>query len=234
MSLASAAFDLSRFHRDGFCHIESFVSGSELTSLQQELSRLCATPSLMVPREGSEHFFQKYQSTSYCYVDRHDHVPTLAALIDAPRTRALGAELFPEGGLFQTSLVQHHRAGEGQAIPWHQDIDAEQIGAGKMFNFLIYPFDLDLESGVLFLVPGSHGNRRLPLGDPHGDLPGQQAVFAKAGDLVVADCTLFHKVNHNHSQRDRTSVNLRFRHKDLAPKQASVGIYRNGRVNYAG
>jgi ectoine hydroxylase-related dioxygenase (phytanoyl-CoA dioxygenase family) len=65
-------------------------------------------------------------------------------------------------------------------------------------------------------------------------LPGQVAVCARAGDLVVTDCTLFHKVNHNHSGRDRMSVNLRFRHQDVNLKQASVGIYRNGRVNYAG
>jgi ectoine hydroxylase-related dioxygenase (phytanoyl-CoA dioxygenase family) len=225
---------MPRFQAQGFLHVPGFVQGAELETLQRELKSLIADKALMVPREGSEHFFKKYQSTSYCYVDRHEHAPTLAALIKAPRTRAIVEALLPAGGEFHASLVQYHKASEGQAIPWHQDIDAELLGAGMMFNFLLYPFDLDLESGALFVVPGSHGSTRLPLGEPHGELPGQRHLCPKAGDLVVADCTLFHKVNHNHSGRDRMSVNLRFRHKDLNLKQASVGIYRNGRVNYAG
>lgn len=229
-----AAFDTARLQVQGFLHLPAFVAGAELKTLQRELEALIADKALMVPREGSEHFFKKYQSTSYCYVDRHAHAPALAALLEAPRTRALVDALLPDGGVFHASLVQYHKAGEGQAIPWHQDIDAEQLGAGQMYNFLLYPYDLDLESGALFVVPGSHGRTRLPLGEPHGDLPGQTHLCPKAGDLVVTDCTLYHKVNHNHSGRDRMSVNLRFRRQDLAPKQASVGIYRNGRVNYAG
>lgn len=218
----------------GFLHIPSFVQGAELESLQRELMELIDNKSLMVPREGSEHFFKKYQSTSYCYVNRHEHAPTLAALIHHPHTRLILRELLPDGDVFHASLVQYHKAGEGQAIPWHQDIDAELVGAGQMFNFLLYPFGVDLESGALFVVSGSHGNKRLPLGEPHGDLPGQSYLCPRAGDLVITDCTLFHKVNHNNSMRDRMSVNLRFRDKRLDQKQTSVGIYRNGRVNYAG
>jgi ectoine hydroxylase-related dioxygenase (phytanoyl-CoA dioxygenase family) len=234
MENMNVAFDPALFHSQGFMQLPGFVHGAELQALQHELASLIEDRSLMVPREGSEHFFQKYQSTSYCYVDRHAHAPTLAALIDAPRTRAIVTALLPEHGVFHASLVQHHKAAEGQAIPWHQDIDAEQLGAGMMLNFLIYPHDLDLESGALYVVPGSHGRTRLPFGEPHGELVGQIALCPKAGDVVVTDCTLFHKVNHNHSGRDRMSVNLRFRHRDLGLKQASVGIYRNGRVNYAG
>lgn len=234
MDNARVGFDTSLFRAQGFLHLPSFVEGAELAALQRELGALVADKQLMVPREGSEHFFQKYQSTSYCYVDQHEHAPTLAALIDAPRTRAIVAELLPGTGVFHSSLVQYHAAGEGQAIPWHQDIDAETLGPGMMFNFILYPFDLDLESGAIFVVPGSHGTTRLPWGEPHGELPGQLPLCPRAGGLVVTDCTLFHKVNHNHSPRDRISVNVRFRHKDLNLKQASVGIYRNGRVNYAG
>jgi 6-phospho-beta-glucosidase len=218
----------------GYVHVPGFVTGERLRSLQRELRELVSDASLMVPREGAEHFFQKYQSTSYCYVDRHQHAPTLAALLDSAELRALVTQLLGEDGVFHASLVQYHRAGEGQAIPWHQDIDAEALGAGKMFNFLLYPFDIDLESGALVVVPGSQGSTRLPLGEPHGALPGEVSMCPRAGDLVITDCTLFHKVNHNHSGRDRMSVNLRFRNRELNLKQASVGIYRNGRVNYAG
>jgi ectoine hydroxylase-related dioxygenase (phytanoyl-CoA dioxygenase family) len=227
-------FDKSLFMNQGFLHVPSFVKGVELESLQRELRALVAQESLMVPREGAEHFFKKYQSTSYCYVDRHEYVPTLGALLMAPRLRAIVRELLPKGAVFHASLVQYHKAGEGQAIPWHQDIDAEAVGAGRMFNFILYPFGVDRDSGALFVVPGSHGSTRLPLGEPHGDLPGQMELCPRAGDLIVTDCTLFHKVNHNHSPRDRMSVNLRFRDEELDRKQTQVGIYRNGRVNYGG
>lgn len=227
-------FDKSRFQAQGYIHLPSFVHGAELEALQAEVLALISNKALMVPREGSEHFFKKYQSTSYCYVDRHEQVPTLAALIDHPRLRHIVRELLPEEGLFHASLVQYHKAGEGQAIPWHQDIDPETVGAGQMFNFLLYPFDTSLESGALHVVEGSHGNKRLPSGEPHGDLPGQKHLCPKAGDLVITDCTLFHKVNHNTSGRDRVSINMRFRNGALDRKQTSVGIYRNGRVNYAG
>jgi 6-phospho-beta-glucosidase len=230
----STPISIAGLAAQGYLHIPGFLSRDRVGSLQRELRSLVADESLMVPRKGAEHFFEKYQSTSYCYVDRHAHAPTLAALLESAELGALVTLLLGDAGIFHTSLVQYHRAGEGQAIPWHQDIDAEALGAGKMFNFLIYPYDIDLDSGALFVVPGSQGSTRLPFGEPHGELPGQVAVFPKAGDLVITDCTLFHKVNHNHSGRDRMSVNLRFRHRELNLKQASVGIYRNGRVNYAG
>ncbi|WDE04626.1 phytanoyl-CoA dioxygenase family protein [Thalassomonas viridans] len=227
-------FDKEGLLTNGVLHIPSFFKGEQLSAIQSELSQLLQDESKMVERKGAEHFFKKYQSTSYCFVDQLADFPTLNTLSGNVLIRAILDGLFPEGSKLKQTLVQHNKAGEGQAIPWHQDVHFEQVAAGKMYNFLIYPFDVTEESGALHYVPGSHLQGRLPVGNPHDPLSGQLLLAPKAGDLVIGDCLLFHKVNHNFSDRDRVSINLRFRSSEVAPEDTEIGVYRNGQVNYAG
>lgn len=227
-------FDQPALLEQGVLHIPSFFKGEHLLAIQDEILQMVDDKTKMVEREGSEHFFQKYQSTSYCFVNQHHHYPTLKALETNVLLQAILESLFPEGFNLQQSLVQHNKAGEGQAIPWHQDVHFEQVAPGKMFNFLIYPFDTTLESGALYYVPKSHKQGRLPKGDPHDPLSGETPIAPKAGDLIIGDCRLFHKVNHNHSERDRISINMRFHSTDVRPEDTNIGVYRNGQVNYAG
>ena len=227
-------FDKNRLFNDGLLHIPSFFKGEHLQAIQDEIMQMINDQSRMVPREGSEHFFQKYQSTSYCFVNQHVHYPTLKALEMNVLIDAILRGIFPEGFQLQQSLVQHNKAGEGQAIPWHQDVHFEKVAPSKMFNFLLYPFDTTLESGALHFVVGSHKQGRLPKGEPHESLSGEQAIAPKAGDLIIGDCRLFHKVNHNYSDQDRLSINMRFHSSEVAVEDTNVGVYRNGQVNYAG
>ena len=227
-------FDKEALLTKGVLHIPSFFKGELLSAIQSELSQLLQDESKMVERKGAEHFFKKYQSTSYCFVDQLADFPALNALSGNVLIQAILDSLFPEGSKLKQTLVQHNKAGEGQAIPWHQDVHFEQVAPGKMYNFLIYPFDVTEESGALHYVPGSHLQGRLPVGNPHDPLSGQLLLAPKAGDLVIGDCLLFHKVNHNFSGRDRVSINLRFRSSEVAPEDTEIGVYRNGQVNYAG
>jgi len=227
-------FDKEALLTKGVLHIPSFFKGEQLSAIQSELSQLLQDESKMVERKGAEHFFKKYQSTSYCFVDQLADFPALNALSGNVLIQAILDSLFPEGSKLKQTLVQHNKAGEGQAIPWHQDVHFEQVAPGKMYNFLIYPFDVTEESGALHYVPGSHLQGRLPVGNPHDPLSGQLLLAPKAGDLVIGDCLLFHKVNHNFSGRDRVSINLRFRSSEVAPEDTEIGVYRNGQVNYAG
>lgn len=227
-------FDQDQLLDTGILHIPSFFKAQALVAIQDETQQMISDKTKMIAREGSEHFFQKYQSTSYCFVDQHRHYPTLKGLETHVLLNAILNSVFPEGFKLQQSLVQHNKAGEGQAIPWHQDVHFERVSPGKMFNFLIYPFDTYLESGALFYVPGSHKQGRLPKGNPHDPLSGEQSIAPKAGDLIIGDCRLFHKVNHNYSEQDRVSINMRFHSTDVRPEDTQIGVYRNGQVNYAG
>lgn len=227
-------FDKNRLLKEGILHIPSFFKGDRLEAIQSEINLLINDHSKMVDREGSEHFFQKYQSTSYCFINQLEAFKTLRSLPTNVLIQSILGSLFKEGSELQQTLVQHNKAGEGQAIPWHQDVHFEQVDSSKMYNFLIYPFDVSEESGAFHYVVGSHLQGRLPKGNPHDPLPGQTSLALKAGDLVIGDCLLFHKVNHNYSPQDRVSINLRFHSRDVLPEHTQVGVYRNGQVNYAG
>jgi ectoine hydroxylase-related dioxygenase (phytanoyl-CoA dioxygenase family) len=227
-------FNKNKLLKEGVLHIPSFFKGEQLQRMQKDLRELVNDQNKMVEREGSEHFFKKYQSTSYCFVNQFESYPTLNRLPQNPLIESILGDLFAEGHDLLLTLVQHNIAGEGQAIPWHQDVHFDQVNAGQMYNVLIYPFDCSEESGALHYVPGSHTFGRLTKGEPHDDLPGQLSVAPKAGDLILCDCRVFHKVNHNHSNNDRVSINLRFRSKYVADENTKIGVYRNGQVNYAG
>lgn len=227
-------YDKKRLLTEGLLHIPSFFKGEQLSAIQSEISQLIEDQSKMVAREGSEHFFKKYQSTSYCFVNQLESFCALNTLPKNVLINAILSRLFKEGRELKQTLVQHNKAGEGQAIPWHQDVHFEQVDPCKMYNFLIYPFDVTEESGALHYVVGSHLQGRLPKGNPHDPLPGESFIVPKAGDLIIGDCRLFHKVNHNYSSQDRVSINLRFHSSLVATEDTEIGVYRNGQVNYAG
>jgi ectoine hydroxylase-related dioxygenase (phytanoyl-CoA dioxygenase family) len=219
---------------EGLLHIPSFFKGEQLNAIQSDTNQLIEDRSKMVTREGSEHFFKKYQSTSNCFVNQHESFSALNSLPQNVLLRAILHRLFKEGYELKLTLVQHNKAGEGQAIPWHQDVHFEQVKPCKMYNFLIYPFDVTKDSGALHFVAGSHLQGRLPTGNPHAPLSGESFIVPKAGDLIIGDCRLFHKVNHNYSSQDRVSINLRFHSHLVAAEDTEIGVYRNGQVNYAG
>jgi ectoine hydroxylase-related dioxygenase (phytanoyl-CoA dioxygenase family) len=232
--MARFLFDRKKFNEEGVVHIPAFFKGEFLAGIQANINTLINDKSKMVDRSNSEHFFKKYQSTSYCFVNKLEEFNYLAKLAGDPLLKLLLQEIFPEGHEFHISLVQHNKSNEGQAIPWHQDVHHEKVTAGKMYNFLIYPFDIDAESGALHYVPGSHVGGRLPVGEPHDPIPGSVKIAPKAGDLIICDCLTFHRVNHNQTNKDRTSINIRFRSALLDPSLTTIGVYRNGQVNYAG
>lgn len=227
-------FNRKEFNEVGVVHLPAFFKGDFLAGMQDDILELIGDKTKMVDRSDSEHFFKKYQSTSYCFVNKLGEFNYLARLAGDPLLKLLLQEIFPEGHEFHLSLVQHNKANEGQAIPWHQDVHHEKVKPGRMYNFLIYPFNIEAESGALHYVPGSHMGGRLPLGEPHDPIPGSVQIIPKAGDLVICDCLTFHRVNHNATNKDRVSINIRFRSASLDPSLTTIGVYRNGQVNYAG
>lgn len=231
---AKFIFNKKKLLEQGMLHLPSFFKGGFLQDMQKDVQKLIDDKAKMVPRDDSAHFFRKYQSTSYSFVNQTDDFSCLKHLANNPILKTVLCDVFPEGHALQLSLVQHNKAGKGQAIPWHQDVHHDQVNCGMIYNFLLYPFDTFEESGAFHYVPGSQKMGRLPKGEPHDPLSGQTFLTPKAGDLVIGDCLLFHRVNHNRSDRDRISINLRFRASCLNPELTQIGVYRNGQVNYSG
>jgi 4-aminobutyrate aminotransferase-like enzyme len=156
----------------------------------------------------------------------------LRRLAEGPRLAALANCLFSRGAAFHMSLIQLSERGSGQGTAWHQDVDPENH-TGALYNFLIYPEDLTIETGPLVYVPGSHLRGLLPPGDHYAHLEGQRTLLARAGDLAIVHGTLFHSVPRNQTQRRRFSINFRFRDATVPGETMSVGVYRNGRFDYA-
>lgn len=213
----------------GLLHLPGFFSAAECQLLVHEAQQVMSDASLMSPRD--EQFYARYGADNATFVNRHDRGEFLASLAHGPRLGALAMQLFPEGGAFHMSLVQLSEAGRGQGISWHQDVDPDQH-TGALYNFLVYPEALTLESGPLVYVPASHARGVLPPGGHYEEIAGQRALVAGAGDLVIAHATLFHCVPRNQTGRRRFSLNFRFRDARIPGSAMTVGVYRNGKFDY--
>lgn len=213
----------------GALHLPAFFSPAESQRLVEEAQVIMSQPALMSPRDES--FYARYGADNATFVNQHAHGALLGSLVEGPRLASLASSLFPQGAAFHMSLVQLSEPGRRQGISWHQDVDPSQH-EGALYNFLIYPEDLTLESGPLVYVPGSHRAGRLPPGDHYGALPGQRELVARAGDLAIVHGTLFHCVPRNQTGRRRFSINLRFRDARVRADQMTVGVYRNGKFDY--
>jgi len=87
----------------------------------------------------------------------------------------------------------------------HQDIEPS-LGAGQFYNFIFYPFSTSKASGGIKLVPFSHIQNNLTLGEPYGSLEDEIELFPEAGDLLIVDGCCFHSVPKNTSNEDRYSI----------------------------
>lgn len=222
--------ELAQLSHQGVLHLPAFFSAAECRQLVHEAERVMADPALMSPRD--EAFYARYGADNATFVNQHDRGELLSDLARGARLSQLAAQLFPAGAAFHMSLLQLSEPGRGQGVSWHQDVDPE-AHSGALFNFLIYPEDLTVETGPLVYVPRSHRRGVLPPGGHYDEIEGQRAVVAGAGDLVIVHATLFHCVPRNQTARRRFSLNFRFRDARVPAEAMSVGVYRNGKFDYA-
>lgn len=225
-----AVEQLETLSREGYLHLPAFFSAAHCEALLSETAAIMSEPMLESPRD--EVFYARYGSDNVTFVDKHGHGALLGELADGPRLRSLAEAILPAGATFHMSLLQLSEPGRRQGIAWHQDVDPA-VHPGALYNFLIYPEALTSDNGPLLVVPGTHDGRALPAGDPYGPLPGQRALVAGAGDLVIVHGTLFHCVPRNQTQRRRFSLNFRFRDRRVDAGAMTVGVYRNGKFDYS-
>jgi 4-aminobutyrate aminotransferase-like enzyme len=228
-------FPLSREALDhlalqGSLHLPGFFSTAECQQLVHEAQQVMGDASLMSPRD--EEFYARYGADNATFVNQHDHGELLRSLARGPRLTELAGQLFAGGAAFHMSLVQLSEPGRGQGVSWHQDVDPA-LHAGALYNFLVYPEALTAETGPLVYVPGSHRRGALPPGGHYDEIEGQRALIAGAGDLVIVHATLFHCVPRNRTARRRFSLNFRFRDARVPAAAMTVGVYRNGKFDYA-
>ncbi|MBM3344482.1 MAG: phytanoyl-CoA dioxygenase family protein, partial [Betaproteobacteria bacterium] len=147
-------------------------------------------------------------------VDQH---PLLWAFAQDPAVVDLTADLLGPNVRFHSSKLNFNWSGGGDAVQWHQDIQAWPHTSFSVLTFGVYLEDTSAEQGPLTALPGTH---RGPLFEQYDDsgrwtgalsardtaaLPTGRAVdmCGPAGTVVLLDCRVVHGSAINHSPRLR-------------------------------
>lgn len=147
-------------------------------------------------------------------VDQH---PELWAFAQDPAVVDLVADVLGPDLRFHSSKLNFKWSDGGDAVQWHQDIQAWPHTSFSVLTFGVYLDDTSAEQGPLTALPGTH---RGPLFDQFDDsgrwtgavsardvatLPTDRAVdlCGPAGTVVLIDCRVVHGSAVNHSSRLR-------------------------------
>ena len=148
-----------------------------------------------------------------------------ADMAEGPALHGVTSAVLGDGWRPGGALVMFNLPG-GRGQSWHQDCPAGEDAEWNL-NRLIYPWDADDEAGALLAVPGSHRRGRIPGGEPHGHLAGEERFTPRAGTLVLLHGRCWHRVTGNRTARPRISLNFRAYPAACQGDPTAIGIYRN-------
>ena len=169
------------FAENGYLHLPGILTGEELTHIQSEFDRVWD-----LPGQNNQHKLLQHE--------------TFIALIEQPAILAWHRRVFHD----QLQLLQYDflRQVPGSTFPdrvWHRDF----VFPGDnplTINTILYLDDMDEERGPTYVVPNTHRGERQPPGDKRCEpLPGEVAMFAKAGDAAVINSAIWHSGSRNKS-----------------------------------
>lgn len=133
-----------------------------------------------------------------------------------------------------TAQLTFKMRGHTQAFAWHQDNGYGELDPYNAVTCLTALEDNDLETGCLWIVPGSHKQGQIQPGLSAAEKKSQKAIDIKvdeskavpmplkAGDSLIFSCWMLHKSEGNHSkERDRRVLFLRYADAD------AVEVYAN-------
>ena len=124
-----------------------------------------------------------------------------------------------------TSQLTFKMHGDTKTFEWHQDNSYGELDPYNAITFLIALDDVNENNGCLWLIPGSHKNGQIEVGDlgtkkernkkseiALDDIDENLAVPIKmqAGDCLFFHCWMLHQSHGNFSDRDRRILLLRY------------------------
>lgn len=133
-----------------------------------------------------------------------------------------------------TSQLTFKMRGNTKPFAWHQDNSYGELDPYNAVTCLTALEDNDLETGCLWLVPGSHHRGQLKIHTTEPDKTGKREVYVdvneadaiplpmKAGDCLIFSCWMLHKSEGNFS-RDRDRRVLFFRYADADAVEVGNG-----------
>ena len=179
------------FLEHGYLHGQAVLDPDHLSLIRSEFDRVWDLEKPPV----SQHKLLKHRA----FIDLIEHPPIL------DRHRALFGR---QVQLLQYDLLRQGPRSESPERHWHRDFTFPGDRPLSV-NTILYLDDMTDETGPTRLIPGSHRGDARP--DPERareTLPGEIAVYAKAGDAAFINSAIWHTGGRNRSDGLRRGIYL--------------------------
>jgi phytanoyl-CoA hydroxylase len=209
------------FERDGFVHIESFLSAQEIDQVETHLKDYIE--SIVPTLAKSEAMYEDYNDprTLKQLFYMHLRDPFFSQLLDNPRIVGLAAALLKNKVVSKNVNFLNKPAGSGKPTPPHQDGFYYSLTPNEALTIWIPLDDVDHENGALHYVKGSHKrgmlshtasnvlgfSQRLP-GVNTAEIGEEVTCQAKRGDCLIHHSLTIHSADGNRSKRTRRALAL--------------------------
>lgn len=216
------------FEEDGFLEVGNFFS----PALMDRLDGLIRAHYGENPEyRHQEEFLSRSRTEVVPWFPQQEGAPGFDEIDRDERLDALTRSILgPSWSRLYCMVMFSKRGTTGQA--WHQDCTPENPAVFNL-NRLVYTRDITPDvGGETVVVPGSHRRGLLPVGDPHGELPGQRVLHPRKGTLVLLHGHTWHRVLPIRGAY-RFSANYRAAPDGLGGEITDVCVYRNMRYRFS-
>ena len=221
--------DLARqFWLDGFLVVDDFFDAATMDDLDERIRGHFGKD----PAFGhTEAFLEAAKTEVIPWFPQQDGPSAFDQLDEHAGLQALTRAILGAGWRRDYCMVMYSRKGtSGQA--WHQDCPPDDPRRHNL-NRLVYTRDItDDVGGQTLVVPGSHRQGELPVGDPAGEFPGQVTLRPRSGTLVMLHGHAWHRVLPVTGDY-RYSTNYRAAPKGTPDGITDVCVYRNMRYRFS-
>lgn len=216
------------FEEQGYLHLQAYFD----TALMQTFNDLIDRHFKDQPGYVHNDEFLDLAATEVIpWFPQRDGVTVFDAIEQDAGFQALSAALLGDEWQAQYCMVMYSHAGTlGQA--WHQDCPPDDPRVHNL-NRLIYTHAIDAEvGGEVVVMPGSHRQGLLPVGDPHEDMKGQVVLSPGQGDCMFLHGHLWHRVLPIRKGY-RYSTNYRAAPSGTPDDITDICVYRNMRYRFS-
>ena len=187
------------FDENGYLILREWITGDLLHQLQRAGETWIAQGLRAEdddPRHGDFAFAQRPHGRVLFRVNYvHDHgEPASLAVLGSPQVLAVAESLCGPNVVPTYESMVFKQAGDGAAIPWHQDA-VHPHRHHRIFNFDLYLDPSHVGGGALRVIPKTQRAKQdiCALTEAHGwDAPGMVHVEMEPGDVLLHDVMVVH------------------------------------------
>ena len=217
-----------QFWEQGYLHLADFFS----VQTMEELNDIILDHFGMSPGwEHSREFIEKSGAEIVPWFPQREGVTAFNEISEHEQLKEITGAILGEGWKELYSMSMFSKKGtKGQA--WHQDCPPEDPGKFNL-NRLVYTHDIhEAIGGQVKLVPGTHQQGELPVGEPFGSMDGEITLSPRKGDLVLLHGHCWHSVNPVIGTY-RVSTNYRAMPQETSEEITDICVYRNMRYQFS-